>query len=224
MIGSYAQTELGHGSNVQGLETTATYDIEKEEFVIHTPTLSAAKFWPGELGKVGNHAAVIARLIVRGKDYGPQTFVVQIRSMENHEPLPGVEVGDIGPKHGYQNKDNGYAIFTHLRVPRSALLCRYVSVSKEGQVTMQGDPKVAYFTMMFNRIFIIQEASPYLSRPLAIVFRYSAFRRQFKTLTDSQERKVLDYQNQQYRLVPYLASAFAFFFAGEHTAALFRAT
>ena len=50
IIGCYAQTELGHGSNVAGLETTATFDIDTDEFVIHTPTIKAAKFWPGNLG------------------------------------------------------------------------------------------------------------------------------------------------------------------------------
>ena len=142
---------------------------------------------------MGNHAFVIARLIVKGKDYGPQTFIVPIRSMEDHMPLPGVEVGDIGPKHGYQNKDNGYAIFTNVRVPRSSLLCRYIRVSREGEVSTHGDPKVAYFTMMYNRILIIQEASHYLSRPVTIALRYSAFRSQFKTAEGGGERKVLDY-------------------------------
>ena len=51
---------------------------------------------------------------MKDKDYGPQTFIVPIRSMEDFLPLPGVEVGDIGPKHGYQNMDNGYAIFTNV--------------------------------------------------------------------------------------------------------------
>ena len=114
VIGSYSQTELGHGSDVQGIQTTATYDTGTDEFIIHTPTLSAAKFWPGGLAKLGSHAAVIAKLIVKDKDYGPQTFIVPIRSMEDFLPLPGVEVGDIGPKHGYQNMDNGYAIFTNV--------------------------------------------------------------------------------------------------------------
>lgn len=177
VIGCYAQTELGHGSDVQNLETTATYDLATGEFVIHTPTLSAAKFWPGDLGKLANHAVVLARLVVKGKSYGMQTFVVRIREAGSHVPLKGVELGDIGPKHGYQNKENGYAIFTHFRVPGSALLARYISVSKEGTVTTQGDPKIAYFTMMFNRIYIIQECHAYLGKSLAIALRYSAYRR-----------------------------------------------
>ena len=51
-IGSYGQTELGHGSNVRGLRTTATYDKETEEFVLNTPDLLAMKWWPGGIGKV----------------------------------------------------------------------------------------------------------------------------------------------------------------------------
>ena len=50
IMGCYAQTELGHGSNVQGLETTATFDKETDEFIIHTPNIKATKFWPGGLG------------------------------------------------------------------------------------------------------------------------------------------------------------------------------
>ncbi|XP_044476664.1 peroxisomal acyl-coenzyme A oxidase 1-like isoform X2 [Mangifera indica] len=43
IIGCSAQTELGHGSNVQGLETTATIDPQTDEFIIHSPTLSSSK-------------------------------------------------------------------------------------------------------------------------------------------------------------------------------------
>lgn len=43
IIGCYAQTELGHGSNVQGLETTATFDPQTDKFVIHSPTLTSSK-------------------------------------------------------------------------------------------------------------------------------------------------------------------------------------
>ena len=193
MLGCYAQTELGHGSDVQGLETTATFDITSQEFIIHTPSLRAAKFWPGELAKTANHAILIARLIVKGKDYGPQTFIVPLRSMDTHMPLPGVELGDIGPKHGYNTKDNGYAIFTNFRVPHSALLNRYTKVDKEGKVSHHGDPRVGYYTLLFNRFIILDEAKEFLSQALTVSLRYSAYRRQFKTNPDKSERKVIDY-------------------------------
>jgi acyl-CoA oxidase len=70
MIGSYVQTEMGHGSNVAGLETTATFDKEKDQIVIHSPTITSTKMWPGSIGIVANHAIVFARLIVDGDDFG----------------------------------------------------------------------------------------------------------------------------------------------------------
>lgn len=101
IIGCYAQTELSHGSNVRGLETTATWDPSDKTFVIHSPSLTASKWWIGSLGRTANHALVMAQLIVDGKNLGPHTFVVPIRDLKTHEPLPGVYVGDIGPKFGY---------------------------------------------------------------------------------------------------------------------------
>jgi acyl-CoA oxidase len=70
IIGCYAQTELGHGSNVADLETTATLDMKTDEFVLHTPTIRATKFWPGALGVVATHAVVFARLVIEESDYG----------------------------------------------------------------------------------------------------------------------------------------------------------
>lgn len=90
MIGSYVQTEMGHGSNVAGLETTATFDREKDQIVIHSPTITATKMWPGSIGIVANHAVVFARLIIDEDDYGVQPFMVQVRDLETHEVLPGI--------------------------------------------------------------------------------------------------------------------------------------
>lgn len=100
-MGCYAQTELGHGSNVAGIETTATLDMNTDEFVIHSPTPTSTKYWPGGLGIWANHALVFARCIVEENDYGVTAFIVPIRSLETHEPLRGVKVGDIGQKFGY---------------------------------------------------------------------------------------------------------------------------
>jgi acyl-CoA oxidase len=96
IVGSYTQTELGHGTFVAGIQTTATFDKTTDEFVIHTPNLSATKYWPGALGFASTHTIVIARMIIEGKDYGIHSFIMQIRLLEDFKPLPGIELGDIG--------------------------------------------------------------------------------------------------------------------------------
>jgi acyl-CoA oxidase len=72
-------TELAHGSNVAGLETTATFDQDTDEFVIHTPHLGATKWWIGGAASTATHAAVFAQMWVGGKRWGVKTFVVQLR-------------------------------------------------------------------------------------------------------------------------------------------------
>ena len=70
ILGCYAQTEIAHGSNVAGLETTATLDKTKDEWVINTPSITAYKYWPGDLGRFTSHAIVFARCLVDENDYG----------------------------------------------------------------------------------------------------------------------------------------------------------
>ncbi|KAI9139906.1 acyl-CoA dehydrogenase/oxidase, partial [Paraphysoderma sedebokerense] len=89
IVGCYAQTELGHGSNVRGLQTIATFNKRNQTFVLHTPTLRSIKWWPGALGKVATHGVVYAQLIIDGKQYGVHSFMLQLRD-ENHKPLPGI--------------------------------------------------------------------------------------------------------------------------------------
>lgn len=134
MTGCYAQTELGHGSYVPGIETTATFDKEKQEFVINSPTISSFKFWPGDMGKFSNHAIVFAKLILNGKPSGVHAFMVQTRDLQTWEPLPGIEMGDIGPKFGYNSKDNGFMSFKNVRIPRTNMLRRYVDIDEEGNL------------------------------------------------------------------------------------------
>ena len=78
------KTELGHGSNVRGLETTATFIPETDEFDVHSPTLTSTKWWPGGMGKTANYAVVYARLILPAGDQGIHPFLVQLRSLEDH--------------------------------------------------------------------------------------------------------------------------------------------
>ena len=92
LVSTYAQTELGHGTNLSKLETTATYDPKTEEFILHSPTITATKWWPGALGKSSNYAIVMAQLYTDGKGRGPHPFFIQLRDTETHMPLRGVTV------------------------------------------------------------------------------------------------------------------------------------
>mmetsp|Transcript_34554 Transcript_34554/g.25666 ORF Transcript_34554/g.25666 Transcript_34554/m.25666 type:complete len:212 (-) Transcript_34554:166-801(-) len=173
IIGCYAQTELGHGSNVQGLETTATLDKETDEIVLHSPKVSSAKFWPGDMGLTGTHAIIYAQLIVDGKKKGVQAFFVPIRDLSTHRTFPGIEAGDIGSKFGMNTKDNGYLLFTHYRIPRANMLMRFVKLERDGSVTMVGNPKILYSVMLFTRIQLCQTGALFLHKACLIGIRYS---------------------------------------------------
>ncbi|XP_077055234.1 peroxisomal acyl-coenzyme A oxidase 1 isoform X3 [Siphateles boraxobius] len=128
IIGTYAQTEMGHGTHIRALETTATYDPSTQEFVLNSPTISSIKWWPGGLGKTSNHAIVLAQLYTQGKCHGLHAFITPIRSMKTHIPLPGVVVGDIGPKFGFDEVDNGYLKLENVRIPRENMLMKYAKL------------------------------------------------------------------------------------------------
>ncbi len=110
-------TETGHGSNVQALGTTATYDAATEEFVVHTPTAAARKDYIGNAARHGRMAAVFAQLVVGGETHGVHCLLVPIRTTDG-EPLPGVTLSDCGAKLGLNGVDNGRIVFDQVRVPR----------------------------------------------------------------------------------------------------------
>src|SRR5207253_1453189 len=122
IIGAYCLTELGHGTNMKRIETTATYDSQTEEFVLHSPTLSSIKFWPGLLGRTCNVAVVFAQLYTQETCHGMHSFFVQLRSFEDHLPLQGVTVGELGPKLGLNSYDNGFMKLDNVRIPRANML------------------------------------------------------------------------------------------------------
>ncbi|GAB9476034.1 Peroxisomal acyl-coenzyme a oxidase [Globisporangium polare] len=214
IIGAYAQTELGHGSNVQGIETTAHFDKASQEFIINSPTLTSRKWWPGGLGKTANHAIVHARLFLEGKDVGVQAFLVQLRSLENHVPLPGIEVGDIGPKVGFQSVDNGYAAFHNVRIPRDQMMMRYAKVLPDGTFIKPKSDKLVYLTMVQVRAYLIHSFGVMMGMAATITTRFSSARIQGRLPTGKGEFQVLDYQNQQYALFPFIAISYAANYSG----------
>ncbi|KAK2495865.1 hypothetical protein MC885_006820, partial [Smutsia gigantea] len=194
IIGTYAQTEMGHGTHLRGLETTATYDPETQEFILNSPTVTSIKWWPGGLGKTSNHAIVLAQLFTKGKCYGLHAFIVPIREIGTHKPFPGITVGDIGPKFGYDEMDNGYLKMDNYRIPRENMLMKHAQVKPDGTYVKPLSNKLTYGTMVFVRSFLVGEAARSLSKACTIAIRYSA----------------------QYKLFPLLATAYAFQFVGEY--------
>jgi len=220
IIGCYAQTELGHGSNVRGLETTSTYNPDDQTFTINSPTLTSSKWWIGSLGRTANHAIVMAQLIVDGKNHGPHPFIVQIRDMETHLPLENIHVGDIGPKFGYNTMDNGFLLFNNLKVPHSAMLSKYSQVDlKTNAYVPPVSQALVYGTMTWVRSTIVWQSGGVLARGVTIAIRYCAVRRQFQDrdalATQQGETQVLDYTMVSYRLITLLAASFALHFSGK---------
>ncbi|KAJ6660455.1 hypothetical protein lerEdw1_017879 [Lerista edwardsae] len=216
IIGTYAQTEMGHGTHLRGLETTATYDPATQEFILNSPTVSSIKWWPGGLGKTSNHAIVLAQLYTQGQGHGLHAFIVPIRQLGTHEPLPGISVGDIGPKFGYDEMDNGYLKMDNFRIPRENMLMKYAQVEPDGTYVKPLSDKLTYGTMVFIRSLIVGDSARSLARACTIAIRYSAVRHQSELKPGEPEPQILDYQTQQYKLFPLLATAYAFHFVGAY--------
>ncbi|EFN76281.1 probable peroxisomal acyl-coenzyme A oxidase 1 [Harpegnathos saltator] len=210
IIGTYAQTELGHGTFIRGLETTATYDSETKEFVLNSPTLTSYKWWPGGLGHTANYAIVVAQLFTRGECRGIHPFIVQLRDEDTHEPLPGIKIGEIGTKLGMNATNNGFLGFDHVRIPRENMLMKNSQVLEDGTYVKASSDKLTYGTMMFVRVVLVRDIASYLSKAVTIAVRYSAVRRQSQIKPDEPEQQIMDYVTQQYKLFPNLAACYAF--------------
>ncbi|OMJ88541.1 hypothetical protein SteCoe_9491 [Stentor coeruleus] len=215
MVGCYAQTELGHGSDVRGLEIQATYDHLSKSFILHSPTITATKWWIGALGCAANHALVIAQLYINGTCYGPHPFLVPIRDIKTHMPYDGVDVGDIGPKIGFHSNDNGFLRFNNYRIPKKYMLTRFSKINDTGdyEIIDPNSIKILYLSLVRARLFILADAWFPLSSALTIAIRYSIIRKQFAdNEKPGTEKKIIDYQIQQNKLFVMLSRLFAFLF------------
>ena len=214
--GCFAMTETGHGSNVQAIGTTATYEPETDEFVVHTPEPDAQKDYIGSAARDGRLAAVFAQLIVGGENRGVHALLVPLRD-ESGAVLPGVEIEDCGPKLGLDGVDNGRIRFDTVRVPREALLDRYGEVSADGVYTSPiENPTRRFFTMLGTlvqgRVSVCGAGIGASKVALTMAVRHAAERRQFGP-PDGEEAVLLDYRVHQRRLLPALATTYALHFA-----------
>ncbi|PGH13141.1 hypothetical protein AJ79_03848 [Helicocarpus griseus UAMH5409] len=212
ICGCYCQTELAHGTFVRGVETTATFDIDKDEFVIDSPTLTSAKFWPGAMASSCTHGVLMARLIIGHKDHGVHPFIIPLRNVDDFKPVQGVELGDLGMKMGYNGTTNGYAIFSGLRIPRNHLLMGHAKVSRDGTYVPALHDKTGYLTMLHARSTIAAGSGFKLAQAATIATRYSVVREQGSGTGDGPEMSIIDYRSQNFRLFTIIARAYAIHF------------
>jgi len=228
--GAFAMTEQGHGSDVASIATTAEYDEQAQEFVIHTPFRAAWKDYLGNAALHGRAAVVFAQLVTGPADgqrvnHGVHAFYVPIRD-EAGEFLPGVGGEDDGLKGGLNGIDNGRLHFDHVRVPRTNLLNRYGDVAPDGTYSSPiASPGRRFFTMLGTlvqgRVSLDGAAANASKIALAIAIRYANERRQFAGASADDEAHLLDYQRHQRRLLPLLAETYAATFAHEELLAAF---
>lgn len=221
LLGCFAMTETGHGSNVADIETTAVFDPATDEFVLTTPHDGARKDYIGNAAAHGEMAVVFAQLEVAGEQHGVHALVVPIRV--DGEPAPGVRIGDCGTKLGLNGVDNGRLWFDRVRVPRSHLLDRFASVSADGVYSSPIESQGRRFftmlgTLVQGRVSVGGAGINAAKVALTVAIRYADRRRQFSS-GDAGEQLLLDYGQHQRRLLPLLAKTYALHFAQEVVAA-----
>jgi len=217
VLGCFAMTETGHGSDVQSLETTATYDPAGREFVVHSPTPTARKDYIGGAAESARMAAVFAQLITGGQNHGVHCLLVPIRDEQGND-LPGVHTSDCDYKGGLPGVDNGRITFDRVRVPRENLLNRYGDVAPDGSYHSPIDnPNRRFFTMLGTlvrgRVTVGGAAAAAARVALDIATRYALQRKQFNTPDGDDEVLIMDYLVHQRRLLPLIATSYALQFA-----------
>ncbi len=215
--GCFAMTETGHGSDVQQLRTTCTYDAETQTFDLHTPHQAARKDYIGNAAEDGRMAVVFAQLIAQGKNHGVHAWLVPIRDADGN-PLPGVTIEDDGPKAGLLGVDNGRLSFDHVTVPRDMLLDRYGQVAEDGTYTSSIENETRRFftmlgTLVRGRVSVGGAAGSATKLALDIAVRYGETRRQFAAPGEEREIVINDYLVHQRKLLPALARTYALHFA-----------
>ncbi|ERN14015.1 hypothetical protein AMTRI_Chr01g133320 [Amborella trichopoda] len=216
--GCFAMSELGHGSNVRGIETVTTYDSNTGEFVINTPCESAQKYWIGGAANHATHTIVFSQLHINGTNQGVHAFIAQIRDAEGNI-CPNIRIADCGHKIGLNGVDNGRIWFDNVRIPRENILNSVADVTPDGQyVTAIKDPDQRFAAFLApltsGRVTIAVNAIYQSKIGLVTAIRYALTRRAFSVIPNEPEVLLLDYPSHQRRLLPLLAKTLAMSFAG----------
>ncbi|CAI5961359.1 unnamed protein product [Closterium sp. NIES-65] len=212
VAGCFGLTELGHGSNVRGIETVASYDPAREEFIITTPCETAQKYWIGGAAMHANHTVAFAQLHMNGRNEGVHAFIVPIRDAHGRV-MPGVRIADCGHKTCLNGIDNGRMWFDSVRIPRENLLNAVADVTADGRyISPIPDPDQRFAAFMApltgGRVTLAISAVNQCKVGLSIALRYALTRRAFALTAGEEEVLLLDYPTHQRRLLPLLAKTY----------------
>ncbi len=215
LLGCFAMTETGHGSNVRGVKTTATYDKTLDQIIIHTPGKIDNKEYIGN-ALDSKMASVFAQLIVNGKNEGVHAILVPLRD-DKHNLLPGITIEDNGYKLGLNGVDNGKIWFNQVAVPKDNLLDKYGSIADDGSYFSEiENPNKRFFTMLGTlvggRICVARAGLGGAKMALTIAIKHALQRRQFNDNKKMQEDLLMDYPSHQLRLIPLVAKAYVYHF------------
>ncbi|KAK5645188.1 hypothetical protein RI129_006488 [Pyrocoelia pectoralis] len=209
IIGTFALTEIAHGSNTKRMETTAFYDKNAKEFILNTPNFFAAKCWISN-GKVATHIVLYAQLITTDNiNHGLHAFVVEIRNPLTLLPYPGIIITDLGEKNGLESLDNGLIMFNNYRIPKDNLLNRLADVSDDGTyIPHVTDPTIRLGILLSSissgRVRMLGFATVFIRDAVAIAVRYAATTKN-KVLNRGDELPSLESPSHQIRLIPCIA-------------------
>ena len=215
-LGCFMLTEMGHGSNVQGILTLAVYHESEDCFIINTPHDIGMKFWIGNLAKTANMGVLFAQLIVKGVNEGVHAFLIPIRDEEGNV-LPGMIIGDCGTKMGLNGVDNGWVVFKSMRLPRDALLDRFSTIDENGKFKSQIQKRSLRFAIQISaltggRLSVALGSGVGIFAGCSIALRYCTVRRQFGE-QKGMENTLMDYPLVNSKLAQFLSLGISFYFS-----------
>src|SRR6266498_5309426 len=129
-------------------------------------------------GQTATNTVALCQTIIDGKRCGIDWFIVQLRDLETGKLMPGITAGDIGAKYGRNGLDNGWIQFSHVRIPITNMLMKWVKFTQEGKYIPSANPAISYSPLIGERLSTLSGAVSTFGQILTIACRYGCVRRQ----------------------------------------------